>query len=223
MIAMSVRALRSRLCVGVVAVGAAVVATAPGCSSDKSFGGGTGGSTGAGGASSGPVTVAASCPFTACGGTLESTSWGYTGACINETSLLGSLRAACPALSLTGVTGTVSGTLAFAGGQVTQQGSLTLTATLNVPGGCAAPLGGCVAVGTALALQMPGTTCTGVDTCRCIMSTNETLSRGDAYTASGNSVTTGGESYVYCLSGSTLAYRTTTATDPEITYQTARR
>jgi hypothetical protein len=211
----------------------ALLSTAVACSSDNTnannYGQGDnyagGDSNGAGdhnsagdpGGTPGTVTLADTCPtFTPCGGTLPGT-WHYTNACFEKSALFPSslftnIGCGTPAFGALS-SSTIIGSVAFATTQVTRSGtvSLTLNITTTSGGYCT-----CGNLQSALAYAYSAAVCTGTATCVCTVTFDGSVNDSTAYTAAGNVITlNGSRTFDYCVSGNTLKYKETTATDPE--------
>ncbi len=177
--------------------------------------GGTNGNPDGGGqakpdGSTGGVTGTISFPdqcsaLQACGGDVVGT-WDYTAGCV-ENPFTG-LKSACPALTVTGLTGTAHGTLTFTATTVARNASATVAATISVPSSCAQPMGGCAGVQKQLTDAGLVATCAGAGDCSCSVSRSDSMDDSNGYTASGTTITLStGDKYEYCVSSGMLGYK----------------
>jgi hypothetical protein len=232
---------------GTVAVAVAVVVlsmVASGCGGDEadSSGGngpsGSGGSAGAAGASgsvpgthtsSGDIAVTTeTCSDGPCGGALDGTTWGYTSGCINVASVL----AICPQADYDIAT-TLSGSLVFAGDQVTRDLHIAATGTVSVPYICTLGAIDCNQVADSWRLFwlfQTGTAECVDDTeggCDCTLTGDYTDSEVATYTVSGNTLTTVAagvtRTFDYCAVGDELSYVETSGGPQPAVYQLTRQ
>ncbi|HEY3445325.1 MAG TPA: hypothetical protein VGK67_03130 [Myxococcales bacterium] len=162
------------------------------------------------------ITVAATCPFTACGGALLGT-WDYTALCISEAEILDPLKVACSTATIVNATGHGKGRVTFTATHVTRDIDWTGTATVNFPAACT--LGSCANAQAALR-QVSGfetTTCTGAGDCACTAPLTGKIKSIDAYTTTATQVkVVGGHDYAYCITGTTMAYDDVTTPSGEL-------
>ncbi len=177
---------------------------------------GSAGSAGAAGAG-GNIHVEATCAFTPCGGDPSGT-WNYTDVCLVDSEVFAALYNACASATVDSASGTVTGSLSMLGAKLVLNATTTVNATVTLPQSCA--FGQCAQIQGALAQGFPGATCsagTATGSCTCNISKSTNAVAGGTYTVSGNTVTTsGGRTYDFCVSGSTLEYHETTATNPQL-------
>lgn len=173
------------------------------------------------------ITFADTCPaFTPCGGTLTGT-WFYTGICVTYAELIGQAGSACPSATASGGSGTASGVVYFSGSTVTRRLTGSASGTVKVPAAC---VGGqtCATVQSLLAtLGLSGTCATdGSGGCDCSVTSPLNIDQTAAvYTVSGNNLITGTPSHTYgfCVSGTTLQYKDTTASQAEFGVATLQK
>ncbi|MGC4121669.1 MAG: hypothetical protein QM765_45240 [Myxococcales bacterium] len=198
---------------------------------DATTGAGLDASTATGGDASLPppatfdLTVAASCPFTKCGGVVLGT-WDYTGLCVTEAELIAPLQSACSTATVTSITASGTGRLNFmATGHVSRKVEWTGTAVVKLPSACTTLLGGCAGTQATLR-QIDGfasATCTGAGDCNCTLPISDTTDSIDSYTVTGSTVKVGDSDYEFCVSGSTFTYDDVSATHAELGVGTLTR
>lgn len=205
--------------------GGAGGASATGGGAGATQAGGSGGAVGAsgtGGAAGGGNVGFGSCSaFTPCGGDVTGV-WTYTTACADSTAFQGAVQQAC-ATATTTEHGVVSGTLTFSGGRVQRSGTYVVTADIHVPSNCVVV--SCAVVQGLLATSLSGVTCSdgAAGSCDCIASRTGGSIASQAYTASGTTITLAdGRTFDYCVTGTTLVYRETTANAEPGTYTLSR-
>lgn len=140
-------------------------------------------------------------------------SWTYRSAC-GSTAIEDGVRQACAQATFEATSHVVTGTLDVTAGGYMLNSTDQAVINAMIPAACAAPLGGCMGVQTAINTQLnQPTTCTqaGAD-CRC--TTNATIGAQEMGTLNTNAGTvttmpsTGGMgTYYYCVEGNVLRYR----------------
>lgn len=188
--------------------GASGSSSSSGSSSGGDAGDGGGSSSGGAALSFGPCAAFAPCTDPVDG------TYAVTGGCIDDP--LAPFRGACPGLVQKSLTGTVAGTVAFAGGMMTRNVSSTLSAKITLPAECTqgAP---CAFVGPFIQNQVPGSTasCTGASACDCDVKITVTDNVADTYTQTASSVATGaGDTFDVCKTGKILEYTQTGGAQP---------
>ena len=162
------------------------------------------------------VTIAASCPFTKCGGDLLGT-WDHTGLCLTEAEIIAPLQATCSTATVSSITASGTGRVTFLPtGHVSRKIDYTGTATLNLPSTCT--LGSCATAQAALR-QLAGydtATCTGAADCACSVPISGKIDELDTYSVAGSTVKVNDHDYEYCVSGAAFTYKDVTATSPEL-------
>lgn len=188
-----------------------VACSAAATSSPNNTGNGDGGAgsnqdSAAGGGGTATISFPDKCPaFQPCGGNALGT-WDYTDGCVQNPFT--GLQSACPAVTVTGLTGTARGSITLTATTVTRSATVTTSATVNVPSSCAQPIGGCAVVEKQLTDAGFVAACAGAGDCSCSVSRTEQLDDASAYTASGNTITlASGDKYDYCLGQGTLGYQ----------------
>ncbi|MFC1641708.1 hypothetical protein ACFL5O_03320 [Myxococcota bacterium] len=160
--------------------------------------------------------------WTPCGGNPEG-KWAYTSACVREEQTgLSALATVCPAATV-GLSGTVSGTLTFADGLVTRNGSWAGQAELTLPDSCTAAVGGCSRVEPLLNTMAPtsGWGCSEQgDKCHCTLAMQGDDLTTEAYTVDGHTLNLeeSGRAMEYCVTGDSLAYEETSGAEEPGTY-----
>jgi hypothetical protein len=163
-----------------------------------------------------------SCPaLTACGGD-PTGLWKVTGGCVDDT-VFDAAKAQCMGLTATNVKFQARGTVVADATTIQRKTDVKFTATFAIPAACknANPIGmtcAAAAQGIKLAGGLDTATCTD-DTatggCTCDVGSTTLDSTSDAYTTSGNVLTTGAgttaRTYDYCVMGSEIKYKETTA------------
>jgi len=150
-------------------------------------------------------------PLAACGGDVKGT-WRLTGGCVPD-GAFAAAKQQCAGLVESNVKFQARGVVFADATKITRKTEVKLTATLAVPQMCVAAIGTCADVATAIKF-------TGIDTATCAVSaggcdcdvadqTNENTT--DAYTTSGNTLTSGVRTFDYCVAGNEIKYEETTA------------
>lgn len=163
--------------------------------------------------------------LTACGGNVVG-SWHYASGCISTDALFGQARMACPALTLTNVTGDSRGLVIFSATTVNRVIKTNVAGTINLPASCNFTMN-CQQVQTALANAAKTVTCAGTTgACACDFTAEFATSGNPPYTLGTNQFTTDpatgqARTYNYCINGAgstVFTYQETTATprDPGI-------
>jgi hypothetical protein len=162
--------------------------------------------------------------FTPCGGTVDG-AYKMTGGCLSD-SFLAKAKQQCQGLQESNVVITGKGTLDATATTITRALYAKITAKLLVPcTGLVNLIGGCPGVQSYL-LQTDGitaATCTDHTGggCDCDI-TGEQVNQGSAsYTTSGNTISTDGDSYDYCVDGANLTLKPTNQALP-ITVEMAK-
>jgi hypothetical protein len=164
-----------------------------------------------------------------CGGSLEG-SWDYSAACIPDSAaknLETQIRKACATAAVTGVTGTMSGRVTFAGTSVVRKATTSLKISLSIPASCAAQAGGnCNLVAAAIQSQSGGQvrsanckTAASGNGCDCVLDSEAAGDKtGTTYATSGNTlITSDGDEYEYCVTGTKLTHKQTKSGSPNLT------
>jgi len=163
---------------------------------------------------------AASCPaFTPCGGDVKG-SWALSGGCVTE-ELFAAARAQCATLVESKVKIEARGTLVADPVTITRSTEVSFSATLGVPVECKPGGASCAQIGTGLVALAGLKTASCVDDgaggCTCEITNTLSDAASDAYTTAGNTLTTGAggtaRTFDYCVAGSEIAYKETTATN----------
>jgi hypothetical protein len=161
------------------------------------------------------VQYKACTPLAACGGDVTGL-WRLTGGCVDE-GAFAAAKAQCAGLTETNVKFQARGVVFADATNITRKTEVKFTATLNVPAECVAanPLG-TKCSDTEAAVKFTGiatATCTGPvgGPCVCDVGDQTTTNTTNAYTTSGNTLTSGAQTYDYCVAGSEIKYKETTA------------
>lgn len=163
------------------------------------------------------------CPaFTACGGD-PTGLWKVTGGCVDDTIFAGA-KMQCPGLTVTNPVFQARGTVLADATTITRKTDVKFTATFAVPKACKDGIGAgttCADVGTAIMLGagLMMATCTdavgGAGDCTCEVGDTTLDNTTDMYTTAGNVLTTGtgtaARTFDYCVMGSEIKYKETTA------------
>lgn len=189
-----------------------------------SEGGGSEGGTDAGTDSSTVVEITggfvdiqykACTPLAACGGDVKGL-WRLTGGCVDD-GAFDAAKAQCAGLTESNVKFQARGVIFADATNITRKTDVKFTATLTVPAVCVAanPLGTTCKDAEA-AVQFSGiktATCTGPNggPCVCDVGDETTTNTTNAYTTSGSTLTSGASTYDYCVAGSEIKYKETTA------------
>lgn len=162
------------------------------------------------------ITFSGSCPaFTPC--TSDPTgAWSYTEACLDATNPFPAVGTLCPTASWSNLAGTTVGGITVNATTVRRKFDSTITGRLTVPQTCVLAAGSCSNLETALRNLFTTVACTGTTTCVCDVSRADAVDMIAASTFSGSTLTTdpgtsNARTYEYCVTGSTLRYRETTA------------
>lgn len=163
------------------------------------------------------VTFAAGCPaLSACGGALDGT-WFYTGLCIEHAEYEYS-DTFCSA-QFVSASGTAQGSVVFSGGQITRDLNITTTVVQRMSGMCLSFYSCDESFAAAIIEELPGATatCAMGSSCECTITSSTAIADTGSYAINGSDLSTGSpqHTYGYCVSGNTLEYRDTTASDAE--------
>lgn len=157
------------------------------------------------------------CPtFTACGGDVKGL-WHLTGGCVSE-GAFDAAKMQCPGLVESDVVFEARGTIYADAKNVTRNTEVKFSAKLAVPEACKLnnPVGMTCADADA-AIKFAGfDTATCVDAannkdCVCTVSSTNKDATNDTYTTSGNTLTSGAQTFDYCVAGNKIEYKETTA------------
>jgi hypothetical protein len=157
------------------------------------------------------------CPtFTACGGDVKGL-WHLTGGCVGE-GAFDAAKAQCAGLTESDVVFEARGTIYADATNVTRNTELKFSAKLAIPKACKDnnPVGNKCADADA-AIKFAGfdsATCTDAASgggCDCVVSSITKQASTDAYTTSGNTLTSGAQTFDYCVAGSKIDIKETTA------------
>jgi hypothetical protein len=152
--------------------------------------------------------------FTPCDTPVDG-SYKVTGGCIEDP--LAPFKKQCPGLVQKSVSGTISGTVTLAAGNVTRDITTKFNAKVTVPAACTQGFP-CSFVGPAIQSQVPGSTasCTGATDCDCDISLPGGDKSSSTFTQTGGSITTGGgDTYDVCKTGEVLQYEQTGGSQPQ--------
>jgi hypothetical protein len=155
-------------------------------------------------------------PLAACGGDVTGL-WRLSGGCVDD-GAFDAAKGNCPGLTETNVKFQARGVIFADATKITRKTEVKLSATLNLPSECklANPLGTTCKDAEA-AVKFTGiatATCTDAAAgggCVCDVGDTTTTNTNDAYTTSGNTLTSGASTYDYCVAGSEIKYKETTA------------
>lgn len=147
------------------------------------------------------------CPaLVACGGVVEGT-WDVGGACIDipiPTAIMD-----CPGATVS-ATGRARGRVTFAAGFATRTAQSEVEVSIYVPALCAAFVGGCTGIESAIQMAVPDSACvtTAAGDCNCLARQTGTIDDMDAYTTTATQIvgTTSGKHWDYCIETDTLRY-----------------
>lgn len=145
-----------------------------------------------------------------CGGPVEGT-WDVTGACISIP--IGSALGLCPGAEITYAGGMARGRVTFEGGSTHRVAQSEVEADAFVPASCASFIGGCPGVASALAMASADSTCVddGDGNCNCAIRQSTDYDDSGTYTTTDTQImTSGGKTYDYCISGTSLTYEDVT-------------
>jgi hypothetical protein len=154
--------------------------------------------------------------FTACGGDVKGL-WRLTGGCVDE-GAFAAAKAQCPGIVESNVKFQARGVVSADATTITRKTEVKFTATLAVPVECknANPLGTTCKAAEA-AVQFAGiktATCTDAAAgggCDCNVGDSTSDDTTDTYSTAGNTLTSGVRTFDYCVAGSDLTYKETTA------------
>jgi hypothetical protein len=152
--------------------------------------------------------------FAACGGDPKGL-WHVTGGCVPD-GAFAAAKAQCPGLTESNVMFQARGTIYADGTNVTRNTEVKFTASLFVPKVCKDMVGTmCSDLDAIIKLGGIGNaTCKNAATagdCTCDVSDSTKDSTADTYTTAGNTLTSGGRTYDYCVAGNKIEYKETTA------------
>jgi hypothetical protein len=154
-------------------------------------------------------------PLAACGGDVKGL-WRLTGGCV-DSGAFDAAKAQCAGLTESNVKFQARGVVFADATKITRKTEVKFTATLDVPAVCVAanPLGATCA-NAATAIKFAGiANATCVDgaggACTCNVSDQTTDNSTDTYTTAGNTLTSGARTFDYCVAGTQLEYKETTA------------
>ncbi|MHB8872102.1 MAG: hypothetical protein ACYC8T_00300 [Myxococcaceae bacterium] len=160
------------------------------------------------------IEVQASCAaFTPCGGEVVG-SWSYAEGCVEDPFPV--IKSLCPAATYESLTVNAKGTLSFGSGTATRNVTLSGNGVLKVPAACAGS--SCAALGATLTIAGIASTCSASGSagdCQCTFSAKQVIDEATPYTLSGNSLTTNGRVYEYCVQDGALLHHETGATPKE--------
>jgi hypothetical protein len=191
-------------------------ATGPDGSSRKDGGGGGGGPF--------SLQFPAMCPaLSACGGSLEGTTWDYTAGCVDNP--FGQAKQFCPSLQVQNPMGSGSGTLEFSGGKVTRKAKITTSATLVIPPACTMGVIPCSTIQTQLAnVGIQGTCAGSGGTCNCNVTQVDDIDEAGQYAVVGNTVVVNGANeYDFCVQGGKMGHRAKDQKAEPGTYELTKR
>lgn len=151
----------------------------------------------------------------ACGGDVRGT-WDVAGVCIEVPIADAVMR--CPGAQISRTGGRARGRVTFDGARARRAAEWTAEVEVAIPAYCAALLGGCDGIQTAVRGAVPDTTCAADATgaCRCLARQNGGIDDGDGYSTSGTQIVSATllRRWDYCVSGAQLRYRDASATGP---------
>jgi hypothetical protein len=154
-------------------------------------------------------------PLAACGGDVTGT-WRLSGGCVDQ-GAFEAAKAQCAGLTESNVKFQARGVVFADAAKITRKTEVKFTATLDVPAVCVAanPLGaGCANMAAAIKFTGIATaTCADAagGACTCDVGDQTTENTTDAYTTAGNTLTSGARTFDYCVAGSEIKYKETTA------------
>ena len=151
-------------------------------------------------------------PLAACGGDVKGL-WRITSGCVDDASFAAA-KQQCPGLTESNVKFQARGVVFADAAKVTRKTEVKFTATLAVPAACKTAIGTCADVGTAIKFTgLDTATCTDAagGGCSCDVGSQTTESTSDTYTTAGNTLTSGARTFDYCVAGSEIKYKETTA------------
>lgn len=158
-------------------------------------------------------------PLAACGGDVTGL-WRLTSGCVDQ-GAFDAAKAQCPGIVESNVKFQARGVVFADAAKITRKTEVKFTASLAVPKSCkdANPLAGGVPTCKDLeaAIKFTGiatATCTDVvadGSCTCDVADQTTDNTTDAYTTAGNTLTSGARTFDYCVAGSEIKYKETTA------------
>lgn len=160
------------------------------------------------------------CPtLTACGGDPKGL-WKVTAGCVDDTVFDGA-KMQCPTLTVTNPQFKARGTVYADATTISRNTDVKFTAKFGVPAACATPVGSCATVAMAIKLGAGLDTATCTDdpatpmACICDVGNTTITNTSDTYTTAGNVLTTGtgttARTFDYCVMGSEIKYKETTA------------
>lgn len=157
----------------------------------------------------GPVTLGTCPTVSACGGTLEGTTWTYTAACTDDPTA--QLTSRCPAAVISNIDGKITGTLQFYCGKAVRKATTKTHFDVTFPLSCVPIPVKCSQLGALISSQVPGATGTCVDSqtanaCDCAVDITGDLSDSSAYKIVGSQVQTANETYDFCVKEGTLTH-----------------
>ena len=187
---------------------------------------GDGGNPQTDGGGGGPFNVQfpATCPaFSACGGSIEGTTWDYSSGCVDDP--FGQAKQFCPSLQVQNPMGSGSGTLSFTGGKVTRKAKITTSATLVIPPACTMGVIPCSTIQAQLANVGVKGTCTGSGgTCNCAVTKTDDIDEAGQYAVVGNTVVVNGSNeYDFCVQGGKMGHRAKDQDAEPGTYELTKR
>ena len=151
------------------------------------------------------VKIDGTCPAAnPCGGNPSGT-WDYTSGCIGD--VFEQARNACPGLDTTQAKVTVKGSLFFTGtNALKRNATVTISGSIKFPQSCTQ--GQCAAIEDGLKGSFDTVSCTGSTDCTCTVSDTDSETDGTTYSVAGNTITTAdGETYDFCINGSSFEYK----------------
>jgi hypothetical protein len=152
-------------------------------------------------------------PLAACGGDVQGL-WNLTGGCVDD-GAFAAAKGQCPGLVESNVKFQARGVVFANATNITRKTEVKFTATLAVPKVCKDAIGTCADVANAVKFTgIANATCTDVAadmSCSCDVGDSTTENTSDTYSTSGNTLTSGARTFDYCVAGSEIKYKETTA------------
>jgi hypothetical protein len=191
-------------------------------------GAGDGGSDG-GEAPTVTIEFADACaPFTACASDVHGT-WTLEHVCIERGRLWPTVKTFCSTATLSGLSGTTSGTLSSSVTELRRDVSTSLSGTITLPAACLTHGADCSYLRDSLVAMLHATvSCAGSESCECTVSDVRVTHASAPITVTGQAFTTNPgtsseRTFDVCATGSTLTFRETASPDADPAIYTLAR
>ena len=160
------------------------------------------------------VRTDTACPaLAACGGSVVG-GWNVSGGCIDLPVPSDLMR--CPGARVSSTSGRARGTVTFGPLIAQRAAEWIVEAEVFIPALCAAVVGGCGAIQSAIRGTIPDSACvtTTAGDCRCAVRQQGSISDGDGYVTRANQIVSASlrKTWDYCVDGTRLRYRDVSGT-----------